>query len=300
MIKGLIKWKWDNYAAKRFYLSLALEVVFLIIWTCILLITPFPIRYKYIFPTDIWRCIFWVVSMGFLIYGIIGELFDMSYARKRYEDYLVWETERKQNRLHLISNNKYKSNPITTNKTENANSLIEHNVIDETTANINIPGVRSHHSQHHPLPQANPQIIKGKVTETQPVSLEPIDAPKLSTATETKPTKNSSRFVRFCQRFRQRARSSFRSYYMYYSLNNLFDWIVYILCLITFITHIVDVCSHTVTHARIHMYIASVTVICLWFRFMVFFRTISISVKTLRAKLVEIKLGELVIMVSLF
>jgi hypothetical protein len=32
---------------------------------------------------------------------------------------------------------------------------------------------------------------------------------------------------------------------------------------------------------------------------MVFFRTIIISVKTLRSKLVEIKLGELVIMVSL-
>ncbi|CAF2154492.1 unnamed protein product [Rotaria magnacalcarata] len=47
------------------------------------------------------------------------------------------------------------------------------------------------------------------------------------------------------------------------------------------------------------MYIASVTVLCIWFRFMVFFRTITISAKTLRSKLVEIKLGELVIMVRM-
>jgi hypothetical protein len=100
------------------------------------------------------------------------------------------------------------------------------------------------------------------------------------------------------QRFKTRAKSRIRSYYMYYSLNNLFDWIVYMLCLVTAITHFIDVSSHTVTRARAHMYIASVTVICIWFRFMVFFRTISITAKTLRAKLVEIKLGELVIMVS--
>ncbi|CAF5207101.1 unnamed protein product, partial [Rotaria magnacalcarata] len=83
---------------------------------------------------------------------------------------------------------------------------------------------------------------------------------------------------------------------MYYSLNNLFDWIVYILCLLTIITHAIDINAHTVFRARIHMYIASVTVLCIWFRFMVFFRTITISAKTLRSKLVEIKLGELVIM----
>ncbi|CAF1547434.1 unnamed protein product, partial [Adineta steineri] len=68
---------------------------------------------------------------------------------------------------------------------------------------------------------------------------------------------------------------------------------------LTTVTHGIDISGHTVIRARIHMYIASVTVICLWFRFMVFFRTIIISVKSLRSKLVEIKLGELVIMVRM-
>jgi hypothetical protein len=111
--------------------------------------------------------------------------------------------------------------------------------------------------------------------------------------------RRTSQFARFARRFRDRARTRLKSYYMYYSLNNLFDWIIYILCILTTVTHAIDVSGHTVIRARIHMYIASITVICLWFRFMVFFRTIIISVKTLRSKLVEIKLGELVIMVSL-
>ena len=330
-ISGLIKWKWDNYAAKRFYLSLALEVIFLILWTCTALISPFPVRYVYRFPQDIWRCILWAVSIIFLLRGIISELFDMTYARKRYEDYLIWETERKQNRLHLISRNKYKPNTNiqSTNlglgkneKMDNTARDAEHVTINEREAanmssNINLPGIRSHHSQHHPLPLTIPTIIKGKPSEAQPTQQQPIDAPVNSidplltskkingsnntnntSSNEIKPNKSSSRFVRFLRRIQTRAKSRFRSYYMYYSLNNLFDWIVYILCLITAITHFIDVSSHSVIRARIHMYIASVTVIFIWFRFMVFFRTMSISAKTLRSKLVEIKLGELVIMVS--
>ncbi len=327
LIKGLIKWKWDNYAARHFYLSLLREVVFLILWTCSALLVPFPIRYVYHFPQDIWRCVLWAASIGFLLWGIIGELFDMSFARKRYADYLIWETERTQNRLYLISKNKYKSNTIaqSTNigfgksetliKTDQASDDGEHLVVDETApspkaSNLNLPGIRSHHSQHHPLPQTIPPVIKGKPNEPQPNQQPPIDAPnnpndlfsgskKLSGSNNFTPEKKSSwRFVRFLQRYKTRAKSLLRSYYMYYSLNNLFDWIVYILCLVTVITHFIDVSSHTVIRARVHMYVASITVICLWFRLMVFFRTMSIAAKTLRAKLVEIKLGELVIMVS--
>ncbi|CAF4224057.1 unnamed protein product, partial [Adineta steineri] len=66
LIKGLIKWKWDNYAAKHFYLGLLFETLFLISWTCISLITPFPVRYVYRFPQDIWRVILWAISIGFL------------------------------------------------------------------------------------------------------------------------------------------------------------------------------------------------------------------------------------------
>ena len=325
-ILGLIKWKWDNHAAKRFYLSLALEVIFLILWTCTALIGPFPIRYVYRFPQDIWRCVLWAVSIAFLLWGIIGELYYMSYARKRYEDYRIWEAERKENRMYLISRNKYKPNTNiqSTNiglgksesliKTDNTTRETDHVTIDERGStnmgsNINLPGVRSHHSQHHPLPQTIPPIIKGKPSEAQPYQQQPIDAPAgnsfdpLLTSKKPNGTNNtnnlsSSRFVRFLQRLKTHAKSRFRSYYMYYSLNNLFDWIVYILCLITAITHFVDVSSHTVLRARIHMYIASLTVIGVWFRLMVFFRTMSISAKTLRSKLVEIKLGELVIMVS--
>jgi len=296
------------------------------------LIGPFPIRYVYRFPQDIWRCVLWGVSIIFLLWGIVGEMFDMSYARKRYEDYLIWESERTQNRLNLISKNKYKPNTnmqSTNNSIGKTENLIktdktiresEHVTIDETTmtSNINVPGIRSHHSQHHPLPQTIPTIIKGKPSEPQPNQQQPIDVPNNSSdifngskkisgsnnptntsfAPEKNPPVSSSRFIRFIQRFKARAQSRIKSYYMYYTLNSLFDWTVYLLCLVTVITHFIDVSSHTVLRARIHMYIASITVICIWFRFMVFFRTISISVKTLRAKLVEIKLGELVIMVS--
>jgi hypothetical protein len=294
------------------------------------LIGPFPIRYVYRFPQDIWRCVLWAVSIVFLLWGIVGEMFDMSYARKRYEDYLIWESERTQNRLYLISKNKYTPNMQSTNigigKTENLMKTdknirdSEHVTIDETTmsSNINLPGIRSHHSQHHPLPQTIPTIIKGKPSEPQPNQQQPIDVPNnssdifngskkttgsnnptnMSFVAEKNPSVSSSRFTRFIQRFKARTISRIKSYYMYYTLNSLFDWTVYILCLVTVITHFIDVSSHTVLRARIHMYIASVTVICIWFRFMVFFRTISISVKTLRAKLVQIKLGELVIMVS--
>lgn len=308
-------------------------MIFLILWTCTALISPFPVRYVYRFPQDIWRCVLWAVSIIFLLRGMISELFDMSYARKRYEDYLIWETERKQNRLYLISRNKYKPNTNIQSgnvglgknenltKTDNTTRDAEHTTINERGAanmssNINLPGIRSHHSQHHPLPATIPTMIKGKPGEAQPTQQQPIDAPVNSidpllmskkingsnnannaSSNEIKPTKPSSRFVRFLRRIQTRAKSRFRSYYMYYSLNNLFDWIVYILCLITAITHFIDVSYHSVIRARIHMYIASVTVICIWFRFMVFFRTMSISAKTLRAKLVEIKLGELVIMV---
>ncbi len=294
----------------------------MILWTCSALLVPFPIRYVYRFPQDIWRCILWAASIGFLLWGIVGELFDMSFARKRYADYLIWETERTQNRLYLISKNKYKSNRIaqSTNisfgksetliKTDQTTGDVERLTVDETvpstrSSNVNLPGIRSHHSQHHPLPQTIPTLIKCKPSESQPNQQQPIDAPtnpsdlfNASKTPQTKPSASSSRFVRFLQRFKTRAKSLLRSYYMYYSLNNLFDWIVYILCLITVITHFIDVSSHTVTRARIHMYIASVTVISVWFRLMVFFRTMSITAKTLRAKLVEIKLGQLVIMVS--
>jgi hypothetical protein len=339
LIKGLIKWKWDNFAAKRFYIVLALEVLFLISWTCMALLTPFPVRYVYRFPQDIWRCILWAISIAFLIWQIVQEMFDISYARQRYEDYLIWESERTNVRIDLISKNKYKSNtnrqsPQTgVKKTESIAKLntdtgeVEHITINETTAssvsaNPVLSNTRSHHSQHHPLPTTIPTIIKGKPTEPQPTQQTPIDViinspdssntpgnmkkktgpgamSDLSYIPPSTPLRRRSQLALFAQRFRDRARTRLKSYYMYYSLNNLFDWIIYILCIITVVTHAIDVSSHTVLRARIHMYIASVTVICLWFRFMVFFRTIIISVKTLRSKLVEIKLGELVIMVSI-
>ncbi|CAF0790496.1 unnamed protein product [Adineta ricciae] len=336
LIKGLITWKWDNYAAKHFYLGLLLETLFLISWTCISLIVPFPIRYVYRFPLDIWRCLLWAISIGLLIWEIIREMFDISYARKRYEDYLIWERERTKNRLDLISKNKYKSNTgiqTTTTPFGKTESVIkngneagetEHVTINETantnmSSSISLTPMRSHHSQHHPLPPLLPTIIKGKASEPAPNQQQPIDAPLsvsdpsniLLNGTQKKNTLGtqvnqdvivsgpSSRFVQFCQRLKIRIKTRFRAYYMYYSLNNLFDWIIFILCLITIITHFIDVASHTVVRARIHMYIASVTVLAIWFRFMVFFRTISITVKTLRSKIVEIKLGELVIMVRM-
>jgi hypothetical protein len=338
LIKGLIKWKWDNFAAKYFYIILALEVIFLISWTSISLITPFPVRYVYRFPQDIWRCILWAICIAFLIWQIIQEMFDITYARQRYEDYLIWESERTNSRLDLISKNKYKSNISTqasqtgvkqvdsVAKLNTDTGEIEHVTVNETTAsaisaNPVLPNTRSHHSQHHPLPATIPTIIKGKPTEPQPTQQIPIDVvihPSDSSGNlsnikkksgpggiadmpfilPTTPPRRGSRLALFAQRFRDRARTRLKSYYMYYSLNNLFDWIVYILCIIAIVTHAIDVSSHTVFRARMHMYVASLTVICLWFRFMVFFRTIIISAKTLRSKLVEIKLGELVIMVS--
>jgi hypothetical protein len=339
LIKGLIKWKWDNFAAKHFYIGLALEVLFLISWTCSALITPFPIRYVYRFPHDIWRCILWGISIGFLVWQIVQEMYELTYARQRYEDYLIWESERTNLRLDLISKNKYISNtsgqPPSPNvkkidsvaKLNSESGEIEHVIVNEATspasANPTVPNTRSHHSQHYPLPSSIPTIIKGKLVEPQPTQQIPIDVifnssdpsngllvnvkkkagpggmsdtPYISLTT---PPRRGSRIALFAQRFREKARRRLKSYYMYYSLNNLFDWIIYILCTITIVTHCIDVSSHTVLRARIHMYIASITVICMWFRFMVFFRTIIISVKTLRSKLVEIKLGELVIMVSL-
>ena len=334
MIKGLIKWKWDNFAARHFYILLALEVLFLISWTCISLITPFPIRYVYRFPQDIWRCGLWIVCIGFLVWQIVQEMFDISYTRKRYEDYLIWESERTNVHLDLISKNKYTSNvgrqsPQSTVKKVDSiakfnpdTGEVEHMTTSETTssalsANPVLPNIRSHHSQHHPLPPIIPTIIKGKQIESPPAQQTPIDAnsesstgaankrktgptiiPDIPFVPPTTQTRRASRLALFARRFRERARTRIKSYYMYYSLNNLFDWIVYFLCIFTIITHSIDVSSHTVVRARIHMYTASVTVLCLWFRFMVFFRTIIISAKTLRSKLVEIKLGELVIMVS--
>ena len=337
LIKGLIKWKWDNYTAKYFYLSLALELVFLIIWTCTSLIVPFPIRYVYRFPQDIWRCVLWAVSIGLLLWAIVRELFDIRYARKRYEDYVIWETARTRNRIDLISKKKYKSNTtahstsVTPGKSETLLredpdvADVEHATIDETTGmSSNVPPSRSHHSQHHPLPATIPALIRGRTVEPQPNQQPPIDAPVTSADSlatspneaKKKTTKKKSAqsnltddsfadrqtpksaVSRIFRRFQKWFSTRVTSYYMYYSLNNLFDWIVYILCFITTVTHAVDIGSHTVTRARVHMYIASITVICLWFRFMVFFRTITISAKTLRSKLMEIKLGELVIMVS--
>jgi len=268
-------------------------------------------------------------------------MFDISYARARYEDYLIWESERTNRRLDLISKNKYKSNTSGQTPQSGVKKIdsvaklnidtgeIEHTTVSETTtsgasANPILPNIRSHHSQHYPLPATIPTIIKGKPMEPQPTQQVPIDiiinnSPdpstnlsgnvKKKTGTSTifdapfiaplTAPRRASRFALLAQRFRDRARTRLKSYYMYYSLNNLFDWIIYILCIITIVTHAFDISSHTVVRARVHMYIASITVICMWFRFMVFFRTIIISAKTLRSKLVEIKLGELVIMVSL-
>lgn len=327
LIKGLIKWKWDHFAAKYFYINLFLELLFLLFWTSVALITPFPIRYVYKFPQDIWRCILWAVSIGFLIWQIVQEMFDVSYARRRYEDYLIWESERADLRMDLISKNKFKptvTSQISTNPMKKVESVakinvdtgeVEHVVVHERPASFST-SLRSHHSQFHPLPSTTPTLIKGKPMEPLPSQQTPIDSQITSgestrkrTATEifadpvflVPPTsrRRYSRVIQYAQRFRDRAVTRLKSYYMYYSLNNLFDWIVYILCVFTLITHFIDVGSHTVFRARLHMYIASITVLCMWFRFMVFFRTIIISVKTLQSKLAEIKLGELVIMVRM-
>lgn len=302
------------------------------------MIGSFHVRYVYRFPQDIWRCVLWVFSAGFLIWAIVLELFEMRYSRKRYEDYLIWETERTQSRLDLISRNKYKSSMRVRSGKDNIRKFdndienAEHVTINETTtaaattadisSSLNLPTMRSHHSQHHPLPPTIPTGGKGKPNEPLPSQQAPVDAPTNTLDSSTDPTdvsktkpkvnkkttqsfptdqsseKKPSRFVRFLRRIQARVKRFIRSYYMYYSLNNLFDWVVYIFCLITIITHFIDVGYHTVARARSHMYVASITVILIWFRFMVFFRTISISFTTLKAKMVEIKLGELVIMVS--
>ncbi|CAF4329099.1 unnamed protein product, partial [Adineta steineri] len=263
------------------------ETLFLISWTCISLITPFPVRYVYRFPQDIWRVILWAISIGFLLWEIVREMFDISYARKRYEDYVIWESERTQNRLDLMSKNKYKPNTTIQSsnapfgktesiiKTDNDIANIEHSTINETIApnlssNISLTPMRSHHSQHHPLPPTLPTVIKGKPIEPLPNQQQPIDAPLNSTDPSNTLLTNSkkksapnvsstidktpSRFVRFFQRIKASTKTRFKSYYMYYSLNNLFDWIIFMFCLITTITHFVDVASHTVVRARIHMY----------------------------------------------
>ena len=336
LIKGLIKWKWDHFAGKRFYVGLALELLFLISWTSCSLLTPFPVRYVYRFPQDLWRCILWAISIGFLVFHIVQEILDITYARNRYEDYLIWESDRTRNQLDLISKKKSnvtgqsqstaikKSESIVRVNSETGD--VEHVIVNETTgslatANPVLPTTRSHHSQHHPLPPTLPTIIKGKQVETPTSASLPIDSvmgssepssgisngTKKRTGTGTMfdlpfatgPTtqRRRSRLLLVAQNFRERARRRLKTYYMYYSLNNLFDWIIYILCILTLLTHFIDVSTHTVIRARIHMYTASITVLCMWFRFMVFFRTIIISVKTLRSKMIEIKLGELVIMV---
>ena len=340
LIKGLIKWKWDNYAAKHFYIGLALELLFLILWTCSLLIMPFPIRYVYRFPQDIWRCALWTVSIAFLIWKIIQEIIGITYTRQRYEDYLIWESERTKLQLDLISKNKYKSNIggqspqsglKTINNTEKMRSgdtgEIENVPINEMSPeipiNLTMPNTRTYHSQQSPLLSKIPAIIKGKASKLQSSQQTPIDiiinssdplnntdstlkkrmesttmTPDASIISPWNFHRRRSRFARFVRNFRDRAKTRMKSYYMYYSLNNLFDWLIYILCIITIVTHCIDVSGHTVFRARVHMYIASITVIGMWFRFMAFFRTIIISARTLRSKLIEIKLGELVIMVS--
>ena len=292
------------------------------------MILPFPTRYVYRFPQDIWRCFVWAGAIGFLIWGVVREIFEIKYSRKRYEDYLIWENERKQHRLDLISKNKYtppttaQSTKTNGNKQETVAKIEadanepEHltiNEINPTVLTRNSSNIRSHHSQHHPLPATLPNMIKGKPAEPPVSQQTPIDTLLSSDMPQNgsqRVTGNNlvddqrvtgkrrwTRIFRPFRRLQNRMKSSIESYYMYYSLNNLFDWIIYILCLITVITHFIDVRSHTVLRARIHMYVASITVILIWFRFMVFFRTITISAKTLRSKLVEIKLGELVIMV---
>ena len=306
--EGLIKWKWDNYAAKHFYLRLLLEVVYLIVWTCISLIGSFPVRYVYRFPQDIWRCVLWTACISLLVWSIVRDMFDISYSRKRYGHYLIWETERTQNRWDLISKNKYKSNTgiqstnINLEKADHDTGDPEHVTITEPistidiSSNTNLPTMRSHHSQHHPLPPTIPTMIKGKPIEPSLSQQQFFDGRNHSsdpsnglqddlkkrrasnsttnmvlTSDTSESNAPSSRFVQFLQRFKARAQTRLRSYLICYSLNNLFDWLIYILCLITAITHFIDVGSHTVTRARIHMYVASVTVICIWFRFMVFF-----------------------------
>lgn len=294
------------------------------------MIVPFPIRYVYRFPADIWRCFLWAGSLGFLVWAIVHEILDIRFARQRYEDYSMWENERKQQRLDLISKNRYASNTTsqtgkaTAVKTENIPRINEdgnegeHATVNETSqlsTVASVSGLRSHHSQHHPLPEAVPNIIKGKPTDPPVTQQTPIDVlptsiinsggskRKIPTLVGDEPgllaKTRSWRILNPLRRFRNRIQAFVESYYMYYSLNNLFDWIVYALCIITTILHFVDVGSHTVGRARAHMYVASVTVICIWFRFMVFFRTVSISARTLRAKIIEIKLGELVIMVKM-
>ena len=299
------------------------------------MIGSFPVRYVYRFPQDIWRCILWTACIGLLVWGVVRDMFDINYSRKRYKHYLIWETERTQNRWDVISKNKYKSNTgtqltnINHEKADHNTGDPEHVTMNEgistidISSNTNLPTMRSHHSQHHPLPPTIPTIIKGKPIEPSSSQQQLFDGHNhssdpsnglhddskkrhasnnmtnmLLTSGTNNSNASSSRFVQFLQRFKTRAKARLKAYSICYSLNNLFDWLVYTLCLITAITHFVDVGSHTVTHARIHMYVASVTVICIWFRFMVFFRTMSLTFKTLSAKLVEIKLGELIIMVS--
>ncbi|CAF1258681.1 unnamed protein product [Didymodactylos carnosus] len=84
LTKGLIKWKWDRYAAKHFYIKMSLELLFLTLWTCVSLLEPFPVPYVYHFPKYIWRCILWAASLGFLIWEITHELFEIHYARQRH------------------------------------------------------------------------------------------------------------------------------------------------------------------------------------------------------------------------
>ncbi|CAF1170162.1 unnamed protein product, partial [Didymodactylos carnosus] len=343
---GLIKWKWDSYAAKHFYMSMLLEFFFLIIWTCILLIEPFPIRHKYIFPKHIWRCVVWSVSIIFLIWEIVQEISEIRYAHHRYDDYLLWETER-TTRINLQSknpnpnpnsNSQTKPPQITTvetamkNAPENAKVDNTINLTNETNSQPTIAENKRHRYHHQHAERELPMKTPLQARSSEPILMEgyslsssassagffpsSIEAEKgngayskqalpksakngISTSAQATTPSNASRPVLFYRRLRARLKARVKSYYIYYSLNNLFDWICYILCLITIITHAVDVSHHSVLYSRIHMYTASVTVICLWFRFMVYFRTISITAKTLRSKLVEIKLGELVIMVRM-
>ncbi|CAF0798799.1 unnamed protein product, partial [Didymodactylos carnosus] len=340
LIKGLIKWKWDRYAAKHFYIKMSLELLFLTLWTCVSLLEPFPVRYVYHFPKHIWRCILWAASLGFLIWEITHELFEIHYARQRYGDYLLWETERTEHRLNQIGKSQY-ADPNSRIKTGEPgmrniaeNVELDNTILITNEINSSSPVTRNQRQRHrtYQTESRSPSktLFQTKLAEpiltdsnilasstsagfgSQPIGTEAGNAllggfsPKkgvikngitAATVTVTQPV--VSRSMLYFQRLKSRLNTRLKSYYIYYSLNNLFDWICYIFCTLTTITHFIDVSSHTVLRARIHMYIASVTVILIWFRFMVYFRTITISAKTLRSKIVEIKLGELVIMVRM-
>ncbi|XP_076824501.1 uncharacterized protein LOC143470328 isoform X2 [Clavelina lepadiformis] len=93
VITRLIDVKWEQFGRRHAFQTLAINFIFILIWTILGVGVPWYLRYQYIFPQDWWRLFLLVLGCLMTLYYVVTEIREIVSSRKKFRKWKHWRED---------------------------------------------------------------------------------------------------------------------------------------------------------------------------------------------------------------